>query len=107
MVEKSCAYCGKTFYATRRDAKYCSKACKQIAYRGKKGGKDLKALAGTAKVEAPVPANPEKAALAAVMGVKSAIRMLDVASLAAKGESRTRYALLAQGLSDALRSVGL
>lgn len=31
--DKTCPVCGKEFTAARRDAKYCSKACKQMAYR--------------------------------------------------------------------------
>ena len=31
--DKTCPVCGKRFTAARRDAKYCSKACKQMAYR--------------------------------------------------------------------------
>ncbi len=33
---KSCEVCGKTFTGTRRDAKTCSPACKQRAYRQRK-----------------------------------------------------------------------
>ena len=32
-LRKSCAVCGKAFTAKRADAKYCSPACKQSAYR--------------------------------------------------------------------------
>lgn len=31
--DKTCPVCGKAFTAVRRDTKYCSKACKQMAYR--------------------------------------------------------------------------
>jgi hypothetical protein len=31
--KKVCEVCGEEFTATRRDAKTCSKACKQKAYR--------------------------------------------------------------------------
>ena len=34
--KKVCEVCGEEFTATRRDAKACSKACKQKAYRGRK-----------------------------------------------------------------------
>jgi hypothetical protein len=34
--KKVCDVCGEEFTATRRDAKTCSKACKQKAYRGRK-----------------------------------------------------------------------
>jgi len=34
--KKVCEVCGEEFTATRRDAKACSKACKQRAYRGRK-----------------------------------------------------------------------
>ena len=34
--KKVCKVCGEEFTATRRDAKTCSKACKQQAYRGRK-----------------------------------------------------------------------
>jgi hypothetical protein len=34
--KKVCEVCGEEFTATRRDAKTCSKACKQKAYRGRK-----------------------------------------------------------------------
>lgn len=33
LCDKICPVCGKGFTATRRDTKYCSKACKQMAYR--------------------------------------------------------------------------
>ena len=32
-LDKTCPVCGKAFTAARRDTKYCSKACKQMAYR--------------------------------------------------------------------------
>jgi len=32
-TEKTCEVCGEQFTATRRDAKTCSPACKQKAYR--------------------------------------------------------------------------
>jgi hypothetical protein len=35
--EKVCEVCGEEFTATRRDAKTCSPACKQKAYRRRKG----------------------------------------------------------------------
>src|SRR4051812_9593253 len=34
--KKTCAVCGEEFAATRRDAKACSSACKQKAYRQRK-----------------------------------------------------------------------
>jgi len=37
-LEKVCEVCGEEFTATRRDAKACSKACKQKAYRRRKKG---------------------------------------------------------------------
>lgn len=36
--EKTCTQCGASFTATRRDAKTCSAACKQKAYRQRKKG---------------------------------------------------------------------
>lgn len=36
--EKVCEACGQSFTATRRDAKTCSAACKQKAYRQRKNG---------------------------------------------------------------------
>jgi endogenous inhibitor of DNA gyrase (YacG/DUF329 family) len=35
-LKKVCEICGKTFIATRRDAKTCSAGCKQKAYRQRK-----------------------------------------------------------------------
>jgi hypothetical protein len=37
--EKVCEVCGESFTATRRDAKTCSPACKQKAYRARKAVK--------------------------------------------------------------------
>ena len=33
----TCKRCGRTFTPKRSDAKYCSEACKQAAYRTRKG----------------------------------------------------------------------
>jgi hypothetical protein len=38
--EKTCEACGEAFTATRRDAKTCSPACKQKAYRLRRKGLD-------------------------------------------------------------------
>ena len=32
-TDMTCACCGKTFTANRKDAKFCSNACRQSAYR--------------------------------------------------------------------------
>jgi hypothetical protein len=34
--ERECEQCGETFTATRRDARYCSGACRQRAYRARR-----------------------------------------------------------------------
>jgi hypothetical protein len=36
--ERSCAVCGETFTPPRCDGRYCSSACRQRAYRGRKVG---------------------------------------------------------------------
>jgi hypothetical protein len=36
--ERSCDVCGKTFTPPRCDGRYCSSACRQSAYRGRKPG---------------------------------------------------------------------
>ncbi len=36
MNEKNCEYCGNEFHANRKDAKYCSKTCKNEAYLARK-----------------------------------------------------------------------
>lgn len=33
-VTRSCAFCGGSFEASRRDARYCSPACRKAAWRG-------------------------------------------------------------------------
>lgn len=35
-MEKECEYCGNEFHANRKDAKYCSKTCKNEAYLARK-----------------------------------------------------------------------
>ena len=35
-VERCCKICGKVFLTRRRDKEYCSMACKQRAYNGRK-----------------------------------------------------------------------
>ena len=35
MVEKGCSYCRKRFEGKRKDARYCSAACRQAAYRAR------------------------------------------------------------------------
>ena len=41
-TEAPCARCGRRFLATRSDARYCSPACRQKAYRRRWGGRILK-----------------------------------------------------------------
>lgn len=36
MIEKECEYCGTSYEANRKDAKYCSKTCKNDAYLARK-----------------------------------------------------------------------
>jgi RNA polymerase-binding transcription factor DksA len=57
-----CEVCGEALTATRRDAKTCSAACRQQAYRGrtqhlspKRRGKHSRAI-----LDAPVPSLPER-----------------------------------------------
>ena len=55
--DKTCPVCGKEFTAVRRDAKYCSKACKQMAYR--KGIKAEEAPTITPEPEREAPRSKE------------------------------------------------
>jgi hypothetical protein len=40
-VRRECLNCGRTFYAERRTAKFCSDACKMKAQRQTKGGQPV------------------------------------------------------------------
>lgn len=53
-LTRDCVVCNREFTPSRRDTLYCSKACKQVAYRNR-GGAASKGVTVTATAEQVAP----------------------------------------------------
>lgn len=114
MYALKCAYCGKTFYAKRSDARYCSSKC--CTYSRRKREKKLKVEPGPfslmpdgvheeePKANRALSKNNISVQISKAHGMVS---FFDAASVAGPRDTRDACEHIAKGFERTLREIGL
>lgn len=102
-----CRWCGGELPAATARRRYCSDACRQAAYRARKGGVRLRP-----EVDSSAPAHvrarlDDRDVAAAVVQARGAAATLDAAGRRGPRELRALCARLAGGILSLLEEVGL